>query len=131
VNTVPSAPANCDLTGPTDGVSDGKIDVRDIGLVARHFGETGPESLLFVSEETFGEIDNNLQQLFGLSPEQRNWIAEFSSAFSKNLRVKLAYKLKWKNSLFFAFLILLLSQRARRSVFCLIRFSIDHSSVYV
>jgi hypothetical protein len=36
---VPSAPANCDVTGPTAGVPDGKIDMRDIGLAARHFGE--------------------------------------------------------------------------------------------
>ena len=38
----PSAPANCDITGPTAGTPDGKIDMRDIGLVARHFGETDP-----------------------------------------------------------------------------------------
>jgi uncharacterized repeat protein (TIGR01451 family) len=37
--TVPPAPANCDLTGPTAGVPDGEIDIRDISLVARHFGE--------------------------------------------------------------------------------------------
>jgi outer membrane protein assembly factor BamB len=36
---VPPAPANCDMTGPTQGVSDGKIDMRDIGLAARHFGD--------------------------------------------------------------------------------------------
>ena len=40
--TVPPAPANCDLTGPTTGVSDGVIDMRDIGTVARHFGEIDP-----------------------------------------------------------------------------------------
>jgi hypothetical protein len=40
--TVPPAPANCDLTGPTVGVPDGKIDMRDISLVARHFGDHYP-----------------------------------------------------------------------------------------
>jgi hypothetical protein len=40
--TVPPAPANCDLTGLTAGVPDGKIDMRDIGLVAKHFGEHYP-----------------------------------------------------------------------------------------
>jgi len=40
--TVPPAPANCDLTGPTAGVPDGKIDMRDISLVAWHFGEHYP-----------------------------------------------------------------------------------------
>ena len=39
---VPSAPANCDLTGPVTGVPDGTVDMRDVGLVARHFGETDP-----------------------------------------------------------------------------------------
>jgi hypothetical protein len=36
---VPPAPSNCDVTGPTAGVADGKIDMRDIALVARHFGD--------------------------------------------------------------------------------------------
>jgi hypothetical protein len=40
--SVPPAPANCDITGPTPGVPDCKIDMRDIGLVARHFGEKDP-----------------------------------------------------------------------------------------
>lgn len=40
--TVPPAPANCDLIGPTAGVPDDEIDMRDTGLVARHFGEKGP-----------------------------------------------------------------------------------------
>jgi hypothetical protein len=40
--TVPHAPAKCDLTGLTTGVPDGVIDMRDVGLVARHFGETDP-----------------------------------------------------------------------------------------
>jgi len=40
--TVPPAPAICDLTGPTYSVPDGQIDMRDVGLVARHFGETDP-----------------------------------------------------------------------------------------
>jgi len=40
--TVPSAPANCDLTGPTSGVPDDEVDMRDVGMVARHFGETDP-----------------------------------------------------------------------------------------
>ena len=31
-----------DITGPTPGVPDGKIDMRDIGLVARYFGKTDP-----------------------------------------------------------------------------------------
>lgn len=39
---VPPAPANCDLNGPSIGVPDGSIDMRDIGLVAKHFGETDP-----------------------------------------------------------------------------------------
>jgi hypothetical protein len=38
--TVPPAPANCDITGPTALVPDGIIDMRDIGLIARHFGES-------------------------------------------------------------------------------------------
>ena len=37
---VPPAPPNCDVTGPIAGVPDGKIDMRDIGLVAKHFGES-------------------------------------------------------------------------------------------
>jgi len=40
--TVPPAPAICDLTGPITGVPDGTVDMRDVGLVARHFGETDP-----------------------------------------------------------------------------------------
>jgi uncharacterized repeat protein (TIGR01451 family) len=40
--TVPPAPANCDLTGPTAGVPDGEIDIRDVSLVAKHFGEHYP-----------------------------------------------------------------------------------------
>ena len=40
--TVPPAPANCDVTGPTTGVPDGTINMRDVGTVARHFGETDP-----------------------------------------------------------------------------------------
>jgi hypothetical protein len=32
----------CDLTGPIEGEPDGLIDMRDIGLVARHFGEMDP-----------------------------------------------------------------------------------------
>jgi len=34
--------ANCDLTGPTLGVPDGKINMMDVAIVARHFGETDP-----------------------------------------------------------------------------------------
>ncbi len=40
--SVPPAPANCDITGPTTGVPDGTINMRDVGTVARHFGETDP-----------------------------------------------------------------------------------------
>ncbi len=31
-----------DITGPTPGVPDGKVDMRDIGLVARYFGQNVP-----------------------------------------------------------------------------------------
>ena len=40
--TVPPAPANCDITGVTRCVPDGKVDMRDVSLVARHFGEIDP-----------------------------------------------------------------------------------------
>jgi hypothetical protein len=33
---------NCDITSDQTGVPEGTIDMRDIGLVARHFGETDP-----------------------------------------------------------------------------------------
>jgi len=33
---------NCDITGDVIGVPDGKIDMRDIGTVARNFGKTDP-----------------------------------------------------------------------------------------
>lgn len=34
--------ANCDLTGPTPGLADGKIDIWDIGILAKNFGEIDP-----------------------------------------------------------------------------------------
>jgi hypothetical protein len=40
--TVPPAPAKCDITGPTPGVPDGKIDMRDVGTVASHYGDRSP-----------------------------------------------------------------------------------------
>jgi len=33
---------NCDVTGPTPGVPDGKIDMRDIREVAKRFGQVDP-----------------------------------------------------------------------------------------
>jgi hypothetical protein len=30
---------NCDITGLTFGVPDGKVNILDVSLVARHFGE--------------------------------------------------------------------------------------------
>jgi len=40
--SVPPAPPNCDITGPTLGVPDGIVDIRDIATVALHFGEVDP-----------------------------------------------------------------------------------------
>ena len=34
--------ANCDLTGPTTGLPDGKVDMRDVATAAIHFGEIDP-----------------------------------------------------------------------------------------
>jgi hypothetical protein len=31
-----------DITGPTPGVPDGVVDMRDIGLTARYFGQSVP-----------------------------------------------------------------------------------------
>lgn len=42
LQTIPPASANCDLTGPTQGVPDGVINMRDVGTVAKHFGEHYP-----------------------------------------------------------------------------------------
>jgi hypothetical protein len=36
---VPPAPANCTVSGPTRGVPDGKINISDVALVAKHYGE--------------------------------------------------------------------------------------------
>ncbi len=35
----PPAPANCDVTGPTIGVPDGKIQIDDVATVSKHFGQ--------------------------------------------------------------------------------------------
>jgi len=40
-NQCPHNP-NCDITGQAAGLSDGKIDMRDVGLVAKHFGKIDP-----------------------------------------------------------------------------------------
>ncbi len=40
-NMCPHSP-NCDLTGPTPGLPDGKINIRDIATVASHYGENDP-----------------------------------------------------------------------------------------
>jgi len=38
----PKYDPNCDMTGPTPGVADRKIDMRDVSLVASKFGEVDP-----------------------------------------------------------------------------------------
>ena len=40
-NTCPHSP-NCDITGPPPGLPDGKINIRDVALVASHYGEIDP-----------------------------------------------------------------------------------------
>lgn len=40
--SVPPAPPNCDVTGPTLSVPDGKVDIRDVVFVASHYGQHDP-----------------------------------------------------------------------------------------
>jgi hypothetical protein len=37
---------HADTTGP-DGIPDGKVDMRDVSLIAKHFGERYPRIPLF------------------------------------------------------------------------------------